>query len=811
MKRRGVVMAQGKRLSSGGSGVSPPGSIDATGATNVTSSLQAWIDAQPNFSTFDFTGKTYRIDQQLNLYNRNNITMLGGYFFTDDKTGDGSTVEAPSAEARYRYHWDIKGSTNIVIDGMTFRGPNALADGSAAAYVVLLEAQHAFNLSGCTNVEIKNCTISYIYGDWFFIGIHPTTGVWCDGIHIHHNTCSRAGRQGVAYTGARHSSFTYNDCQLMPRAFIDLEPNGSIFGADDIEIAYNTVGHHRLLFIASGGLGPIDNINIHHNTLTTQVGITGTRNLMGMLVMGDRGSRENWTVDNNTAVDADTTSGGCFMTFVQAKNVTVTNNTQPTLGGVMTLAYFEDCEGVTHQGNTMDGGSTSMFNLRSTRIRNCGNRLTAGGAFNSPEVCVADFGTAKQYPTLTGWFDAYQATDDDLAAVGTVTDWSGNARHLTATGTARPTFRENIGGQAIRSYQFDGVDDFAQSAALLGTFITGPSYTVFVVFTPTTISTSSANAYDNDAVLGDTVGVFGLHLHSTGPKAQAYNWDNAAFDVVEKTITTNQRVLIMMRHAEGNLYMAKDGAAETLVASGDTTDLVNAFLLLGKNYSGSGFFAGVINEINIYNAVLTAPQILDRTNRLYLDWKVAFVYGATDDFNRANGPIGTSSSGQPWIEPRGSHSAVWSVVSNKATLTTPDLTAGENQTVVESGLSDCTIQVDVDVAFSGGLVVRMQDGANWTLFEINGGAGSASHWTITDDSYVQVSTVTGLASSGTHTIKAVCAGTSVQFYFDATLVFDLTGYTHMQTATLHGFHTFTYSTYPTVATPGTFDNFSVTL
>lgn len=62
------------------------------------------------------------------------------------------------------------------------------------------------------------------------------------------------------------------------------------------------------------------------------------------------------------------------------------------------------------------------------------------------------------------WIDATQETYAEGDPVGQLTDWSGNGRHYTATGSARPTFRATgINGRA--AFQSDGVDDTAVSAA----------------------------------------------------------------------------------------------------------------------------------------------------------------------------------------------------------------------------------------------------------------------------------------------------------------------------------------------------------
>ena len=63
-------------------------------------------------------------------------------------------------------------------------------------------------------------------------------------------------------------------------------------------------------------------------------------------------------------------------------------------------------------------------------------------------------------PGMQFWGDAYALTGlSNNDPVGSFTDFSGNGRHATASGSARPTFKENqLNGKPI--IEFDGVDDF---------------------------------------------------------------------------------------------------------------------------------------------------------------------------------------------------------------------------------------------------------------------------------------------------------------------------------------------------------------
>lgn len=206
----------------------------------------------------------------------------------------------------------------------------------------------------------------------------------------------------------------------------------------------------------------------------------------------------------------------------------------------------------------------------------------------------------------------------DTESVSLWEDYSGGNRGLTqATAAARPVLRTGIvqGKPVVR---FDGVDDLLLGTAL-SNYITNSARTMFAVFQASSISTNSANTYANDAVVGDAGGFAGLHLKSGGPTAHAYNWDGTD-DQVSVSIALSTPVLVMLRHEGGNLYVSKNGGAESSVASGNLTTLTGA-LIAGRAGAGTEF-AGDIGEIALYNRALTAAEIARVTGYLRSRWGV---------------------------------------------------------------------------------------------------------------------------------------------------------------------------------------------
>jgi hypothetical protein len=158
-------------------------------------------------------------------------------------------------------------------------GANLNAGLDDAAYVVQLEAQHAFWIAGSVGVELEGVYASDVYGDFVYIS---SGGQWADDIYVHHSFFERNGRQGLAITGGQNILIEANTFNDIRRSSIDLEPSGTGGGAVNVTIRSNTFGARRLTFVASLGAGAnVRNIVVEDNTLaspmTVIVGIDSYR------------------------------------------------------------------------------------------------------------------------------------------------------------------------------------------------------------------------------------------------------------------------------------------------------------------------------------------------------------------------------------------------------------------------------------------------------------------------------------------------------------------------------------------------------
>jgi hypothetical protein len=253
---------------------------------DCTPQLLEFIASLPNGREVHFRPGAYRVDGTIRLVDRVGLTFdgHGALFFTDLATPPayattpavlGQTVEYPW---RLRSHWSIEGGSGITLRNLAIRGPNAAGGTGEAGYVEALEAQHGVNINGATNVLIENVDISFVYGDFIYVGatyrnINPTGASKyvfnpSRNVTIRGGVWRSNGRQGVGVAsvdGLLIDGISMTDTR---RASIDLEPNGATDVIRDVTIRDSYFGPGRLLWIASkGGPGVFENLLIENNRL----------------------------------------------------------------------------------------------------------------------------------------------------------------------------------------------------------------------------------------------------------------------------------------------------------------------------------------------------------------------------------------------------------------------------------------------------------------------------------------------------------------------------------------------------------------
>ncbi len=285
-----------------------PSTIDYTGKSDVTNALQSFIDGLDDGVLVKFRPNgRYRVEGTVFVTNASQLTF----------DGQNATIFATTPGTLERSQWWITGGDNIVFRNMKVVGANPHAGVADNAYNPKYEKQHGFRIEGVDGIELDHVTVSDVYGDFVYVGrfvADPSTNVW-----IHDSTFRRNGRQGISLVAATAVIIERNTFTDTRRGTIDLEPNGPGQTVDDVFILNNTIGRGRLMFIASHGLGPVNDIVVSGNRLPNH--------LISIDVMSPTGQRrKNWIVSNNTS---SLVAHGRPIRFIGVDGVLVTGNTQP--------------------------------------------------------------------------------------------------------------------------------------------------------------------------------------------------------------------------------------------------------------------------------------------------------------------------------------------------------------------------------------------------------------------------------------------------------------------------------------------------
>jgi hypothetical protein len=330
--------------------VAVPANIDPTGKTEVTKQLQSLLANAPNGSVIKFPKDArYRVERTLTLRNRRNLTFLG----------NGSTIFATTRGAFTRSQIYVKRGFNIVFRDLVVRGVHPSGGTNEGAYVEKLETQHGFKFLSTAGAELDHVTVTDVYGDFVYLGRDSQYKKPCRNVWIHDSTFARNGRVGIGLTDALGVVIERNRLDDTRRSVIDLEPNSPTWHVANVHILNNVIGKGRLLFLASHGQGPVDNVVISGNVLKDH-------SLTVDVLPPEGERRKNWIVANN---HSDTTVNSRPMRFFGIDGLVVANNTQRVRGGDPGVVLTDDC-GTHVSGNDFGrGGVTRHGNRCDAQVR----------------------------------------------------------------------------------------------------------------------------------------------------------------------------------------------------------------------------------------------------------------------------------------------------------------------------------------------------------------------------------------------------------------------------------------------------------
>ncbi len=306
-----------------------PASIDATGVSDVTQALNAFLTSTPTNSTVEFpaNGK-YRIEGTLSVRGKTDLVIDGNnstFFATTNGLGGppppNCQGNGPCHPDRGRMQWDFQSDTNLYVHDTNVIGAST-ASGLGGTYIVAYEAQHAYNVGSGHNIVLDHVTAKNTWGDLVYIGggasNKPATNVV-----VADSTLDGASRQCVTVVDASHVLIVHNSIGLQrgcTRSLFDFEANIPSSVITYVTIKGNLLGHSRLATFSDGGAAATEHdITIDGNRMDNAV---FSVNVLGF----PHAHRANFRVTNNVGTNAHNQGS---MHFEYVDGLFVSGNTQP--------------------------------------------------------------------------------------------------------------------------------------------------------------------------------------------------------------------------------------------------------------------------------------------------------------------------------------------------------------------------------------------------------------------------------------------------------------------------------------------------
>jgi hypothetical protein len=306
-----------------------PGTIEHTGATDVTSALNSFFATVPNGSIIDFAinGAVYKISSNLDLRGRNNLIFEGNSWTTLNNVAN---ANAGGAEAKSFFYTTAPGHTGAVSNHITIR--NFTATGAAPQSPPALQAGEfaAFLTAyGGSYFEVTGIVASGLYGDLVTLN-DMVSYVW-----IHHNNPINWSRHVFSLMCGSNVIVEDNICGVGGYGIFDLEPEvSSPGGTTNVIIRRNTVGHQNFnTFLSIDGVGSgmtVSNVLVDSNTVGDGLGGADQEAMYSLIGQPTSARLSNIVFTNNVS-----TGPSISYTVIKCNNVdglTVTGNTQAHSG-----------------------------------------------------------------------------------------------------------------------------------------------------------------------------------------------------------------------------------------------------------------------------------------------------------------------------------------------------------------------------------------------------------------------------------------------------------------------------------------------
>ena len=322
--------------------VNVPSSIDATGRTDASGKLQAFLARVPDRSTIVFkAGGTYRLDKAIRIETRNRLTF----------DGQGAILRMAGCDVGDSAFVIDRLATNITIRRFLMVGDNA-GGGTTDAYVEGCEYQTGVAVYSGKNVEIANVSIIRTHGDCVYLdGASGSGYAWTNNVWFHDSVCKLNGRSGVAIVAGTNVAVERVHFYKVGISVLNIEPDNDRGGGSYVSFRKNTVDGYGMTsrftswFVAAEGAdgSKVHDLTITGNTVTAGAPSSDNRITAAGLATTIAVPRRQRIVfrDNSTSV----AGGGPALYFHHIDGLTVTGNIQPLTDG--SIAKFVDCSAVT--------------------------------------------------------------------------------------------------------------------------------------------------------------------------------------------------------------------------------------------------------------------------------------------------------------------------------------------------------------------------------------------------------------------------------------------------------------------------------
>jgi uncharacterized protein YifN (PemK superfamily) len=324
--------------------VTVPSRIDATGATDVSAALNAFLRRVPDRSTIVFKARgIYKLGSAIHITDRHNLEFKG----------NGATLRMAGCDVEdSAFLLDGTPSTRIAIRNFRMIGDNRKA-GTKSAFVGGCESSMGVAIYGARDIIVSNVTISSVHGECLYIdaGGNPRgTTPWAERITFRDSTCRLNGRMGVAFIAVRHVVVTRNTFDDIAISVFDIEPTRPDGGATFITLTDNVIKDYGASprwtpWVLEGSAYGMTTTIVHDVTLArnritgmTRSEHTGASGGLRVKAMTERWAR--FSIRDNVSTVSGT---GPTMYFRYVDGLRVTGNVQPLTRGP--LVWFDDTSG----------------------------------------------------------------------------------------------------------------------------------------------------------------------------------------------------------------------------------------------------------------------------------------------------------------------------------------------------------------------------------------------------------------------------------------------------------------------------------